>query len=150
MRNGARAIGGLILALGFLLIACSAQKNSAPSTTGSASVSSPNAATASTTGPAPQSSGPAQPAAGLEISVQIHNGTVTPLNAQYDATVGEQITLRVDSDVADELHVHSVPEHEFEVLPKAGQVFSFSVAVPGQVAIELHHSGKTVATLIVR
>lgn len=75
---------------------------------------------------------------------------VTPLNAQFDATVGQPITLRVDSDVAEELHVHSVPEHEYEVLPKPGQVFTFSVDVPGQVAIELHHADKTVATLIVR
>lgn len=146
MHNGLRPVGGLVLALGFLLIACSAQKSSTPSTSESASTTSPGAATAST-----QPSGSSQPAAaGLEIPVQIHGGTVTPLNAQFDAKVGEQITLRVDSDVDEELHVHSVPEHEFEVLPKAGQVFSFNVAVPGQVAIELHHSGKTVATVIVR
>jgi hypothetical protein len=146
MHHALRPVGGLILALGFLLIACSPQKSSTPGASETASTTSPSAATASTQPP-----GSSQPAAaGLEIPVQIRGGTVTPLNAQFDAKVGETITLRVDSDVAEELHVHSVPEHEFEVLPKVGQVFSFSVAVPGQVAIELHHSGKTVATLIVR
>ena len=88
--------------------------------------------------------------AGLVIPVQISQGTVTPTNAEFEARVGEPITVRVDSDVDEELHVHSVPEHEYEIKPAAGQTFTFSVAVPGQVAIELHHSDKTVATVTVR
>jgi hypothetical protein len=75
---------------------------------------------------------------------------VTPTNAEFAARVGEPITLNVDSDVDEELHVHSVPEHEYEIKPAAGQTFTFSVTVPGQVAIELHHSDKTVATVTVR
>lgn len=146
MRNGRRSLGG-ILALGLVLSACSTQKTS---TSGASASAAPSAASASPAGPLPQSPGTSQQPGGLQIPVQIHGGTVTPLNARFDAKVGEPITLRVDSDVADELHVHSVPDHEFEVLPKAGQVFSFTVSVPGQVAIELHNLGKTVATLIVR
>lgn len=84
------------------------------------------------------------------IAVQIVGGVVTPTNERVDAKVGEKITIKVDSDVDEELHVHSVPNHEFEVLPTRGQVFTFSVDLPGQVAIELHHSDKTVATLVVR
>ncbi len=82
--------------------------------------------------------------------MQIIHGSVTPTNAEYDARVGETITIRVDSDVEEELHVHSVPEHEFQIVPGQSQAFSFSVAVPGRVAIELHHSDVTVATLMVR
>lgn len=82
--------------------------------------------------------------------MQIHGGTVTPLNATFDAAVGQPITLRVDSDVADMLHVHSVPEHEYQVMAAPGQEFTFSADVPGQVAIELHHADKTVATVMVR
>lgn len=147
MGNGRASVGGIIVVLGLLLSGCSTQKTS-PS--GASESAAPSAASASPASPSPQSPSASQPAAGLQIPVRIHGGAVTPLNARFDAKVGEPITLRVDSDVADELHVHSVPDHEFEVLPKAGQVFSFTVSVPGQVAIELHNLGKTVATLIVR
>ena len=46
--------------------------------------------------------------------------------------------MRVNSDVADELHVHSTPEHTFKIEPKPAQQFQFTVDVPGKVEIELH------------
>lgn len=87
---------------------------------------------------------------GLVLDVAIDAGTVSPVNERFDAVVGEPVTLRVDSDAEDELHVHSVPEHSFDVTAASGQIFEFTVDVPGTVAIELHHSGKTVANLVVR
>ena len=86
---------------------------------------------------------------GVVIDVVIENGTVTPGNERIEATVGEDITVRIDSDADDELHVHAVPEHSFEIHPGT-QETQFSVDVPGQVAVELHDTGKTVATLLVR
>lgn len=125
-----------------ICVSCSSQPNtqSSPSVTPPATVATSRAAGPST----------GQSNAGLVIPVQISQGTVTPTNAELEARVGEPITVRIDSDVDEELHVHSVPEHEFEVKPAAGQIFSFIVAIPGQVAIELHHSDKTVATVTVR
>lgn len=117
-----------VLILAALTAGCSSKTETAPSAT-----------TSSTSAPA-----------SLTIPVSIAKGVVTPGNGVYDATVGEPITLNVDSDVADELHVHSVPEHEFEVKPGAGQIFTFTVTVPGQVVVELHSSDKTVATLNVQ
>jgi hypothetical protein len=90
------------------------------------------------------------PAPGLVVGITIAGGTVTPTNATLQAKLDEPITLRVDSDVADELHVHSVPDHEFEVRVATGQSFEFTVDVPGSVAIELHHLNRTVATIQVR
>ncbi|WP_236077485.1 hypothetical protein [Rhodococcus sp. P1Y] len=87
---------------------------------------------------------------GLVLDVAIEAGTVSPVNERFDAVVGELVTLRVDSDAEDELHIHSVPEHSFDVTAASGQIFEFTVDVPGTVAIELHHSGKTVANLVVR
>jgi hypothetical protein len=84
------------------------------------------------------------------IDVRISQGTVTPTNERIDVAVGQTVTVRVDSDADDELHVHAVPEHSFEIHPGTGQQTQFSVEVPGQVALELHESGKTVATLLVR
>jgi plastocyanin len=91
-----------------------------------------------------------QTPAGLVVDITISNGTVTPANAELDAKVGQPITFRVTSDAADELHVHSVPDHEFEVEAKPNQTFQFSVDVPGQVEVELHKLDRTVATIQVQ
>lgn len=89
-------------------------------------------------------------AAGLTIEVAIANGQVTPTNATLQARVKEQITLRVTSDVADEMHVHSVPDHKFEIAAAPNQTFQFSVDVPGNVDVELHHLKRTIATIQVQ
>ncbi|MEV3905229.1 hypothetical protein AB0K11_23150 [Mycobacterium sp. NPDC050551] len=86
----------------------------------------------------------------LTIEVKIQGGEVTPTNAALQAKVGQPIVIRVDSDAADELHVHSVPEHSFPVEAKPGQQFQFTVDVPGNVDIELHDAGKVVATIQVQ
>jgi hypothetical protein len=88
------------------------------------------------------------PAAGnLTVEVTIAKGQVTPVNATLQARVKQPITFRVTSDVADELHVHSVPDHEFEIAAAPNQTFQFSVDVPGNVDVELHHLDRTVATI---
>ena len=86
----------------------------------------------------------------LVVDVTIANGQVTPVNATLQAKVGQPITFRVSSDAADELHVHSVPDHEFKVAAAPNQTFQFSVDVPGNVDVELHHLDRTVATVQVR
>ena len=88
--------------------------------------------------------------AGLVVDITIANGQVTPSNATLAAKVSEPITLRVTSDAADELHVHSVPDHKFQVAAAANQTFQFNVDVPGNVDVELHHLDRTVATIQVR
>ncbi|VFA90804.1 Uncharacterised protein [Nocardia farcinica] len=93
-------------------------------------------------------SNPAEDA--VVVDVRIAGGTVTPTNAQAEAKVGRPITLVVDSDAEDELHVHASPEHTFPVRVGAGQRFTFTVDVPGRVEVELHDAGRTVTTLLVR
>lgn len=100
--------------------------------------------------PAPGGTSTSAQAAGLTIEVTIANGQVKPTNATLQAKVGEQITLRVTSDVTDELHVHSVPDHKFEIAAAPNQTFQFSVDVPGNVDAELHHLKRTIATIQVR
>ncbi|WP_410875259.1 hypothetical protein [Nocardia sp. A7] len=108
--------------------------------TGCASADEP----AATTGPADE------PASTRTIDIRIANGAVSPANTRTEAEVGQRIVLRVDSDTTDELHVHSAPAHTFPVAAAVGQEFAFTVTVPGQVEIELHHLGRTVTTLLVR
>ncbi len=86
----------------------------------------------------------------LTVDVTIAKGQVTPVNATLQARVNQPITFRVSSDAVDELHVHSVPGHEFKVAAAPNQTFQFSVDVPGNVDVELHHLDRTVATIQVR
>lgn len=86
----------------------------------------------------------------LVIDVTIKGGEVTPTNAQLQGKVKNPIVIRVNSDAADELHVHSVPEHTFKIEPKAGQQFQFTVDVPGTVDVELHQLNRTVASIQVQ
>jgi hypothetical protein len=86
----------------------------------------------------------------LDIDVDIKGGNVTPTNQQLQAGLKEQIIIRVNSDAADELHVHSTPEHKFNIEAKPMQIFQFTVGVPGKVDVELHKLNKTIATIQVQ
>jgi heme/copper-type cytochrome/quinol oxidase subunit 2 len=90
------------------------------------------------------------PATALDVNVTIANGQVNPSNATLQAKVKQPITFHVTSDAADELHVHSVPDHKFQIAAAPNQTFQFSVDVPGNVEVELHHLDRTVATIQVR
>lgn len=104
---------------------------------------------ASTVSPSDMSNEQAPPTR-LVIEVTIKGGTVTPTNEQLQSAVNEQIVIRVNSDVADELHVHSTPEHTFKIEAKPAQSFQFTVDVPGTVDVELHQLKKTIATIQVQ
>ena len=54
------------------------------------------------------------------------------------------------ADAPDELHVHSTPDHEFEIAAAPNQTFQFTVDVPGSVDVEIHKLDKTVASIQVR
>jgi hypothetical protein len=99
---------------------------------------------------APQLSDQQAPPTRLVIDVTIKGGEVTPTNAQFQSGAKETIVVRVNSDVADQLHVHSTPEHTFNVEAKDGQSFQFTVDVPGRVDIELHELKRTIGTVTVR
>ncbi len=90
------------------------------------------------------------PPARLVVEVTIKGGQVTPTNEQLEAALNQPIIFRVASDVADELHVHSDPEHNFKIEAKPGQSFQFTVNVPGKVDVELHQLKKTIATIAVQ
>ncbi len=114
----------------------------AASTAASTSSQEASAATTSVTAPAAN--------AATVIPVTIAAGVVTPTNAEASAAVGQPIVLEVSSDATDSIHVHSVPEHVFDVAARAGQRFEFTVGVPGRVDVELHDLNRTVVTIAVR
>lgn len=113
-------------------------------------------ATSSPTGPpsstaAPELTDQQAPPTRLVVDVTIKGGEVTPTNEALQSGLNEPVVFRVTSDAADELHVHSNPEHSFAITatPEAQQ-FQFTPTVPGRIDVELHDLGKTVATITVQ
>jgi cytoskeletal protein RodZ len=87
----------------------------------------------------------------VEIEVEIENGQVTPSGERVDVKIGEPIRFVVDSDAADELHVHSTPTHTFRVKPgDDDKQFEFTLNQPGVVEVELHELGDVVVSLAAR
>lgn len=117
---------------------------SGPATTAGPSPGAPTGTATPFVAAAPPSS-----AAGPVVPIVIAAGAVTPTNAEAEATVGQPIVLDVSSDAVDSIHVHSVPARVFEVQPRPGQRFEFTVDVPGRVDVELHDLNRTVVTIAV-
>jgi hypothetical protein len=64
-------------------------------------------------------------------------------------TKGDQVRFRVNSDVADEIHVHGYDFHKD--VAKGGSVsFSFPAKIDGVFVIELENAGEQIAELRVR
>jgi major membrane immunogen (membrane-anchored lipoprotein) len=84
------------------------------------------------------------------VDISIKDGTVTPQGARVDATVGQKVTLHITSDADEAIHVHSEPEHEYELGPGDDVKKSFTVHTPGVVAVEAHHLDLTIVRVVVR
>jgi hypothetical protein len=84
----------------------------------------------------------------VTVDITESGGKIEPVGQVVKASTGQDITLVVTSDADDEIHVHSDPEHEFEV--KAGdqqQKFTFSVDTPGTIVVESHELDVTILKL---
>ena len=141
-----RSMPLIALAAAALLVAgCGGGSNESASTASESAAAGAPSSTA-----APQLTDQQTAPERLVVDIAIKGGAVTPTNEQLQAAVGVPIVLRVDSDAADELHVHSNPEHTFAVEPKSGQSFQFTAEVPGRVDVELHELNRTIATITVQ
>jgi hypothetical protein len=81
---------------------------------------------------APSGKGP------VRIQITERNGSIQPRGDTVRAGTGEPVVLVVDSDAADEIHVHSEPDHEFMVNAGHKQTFRFSIGDPGTYEVESH------------
>ena len=84
------------------------------------------------------------------VSIVIKDGKVTPQGDRVEVKVGQQVTLKITSDADEEIHVHSDPEHTYEVAAGESISESFTIDTPGQVAVEAHHLDVTIVQLVVR
>ncbi len=134
-----RAIGtGLA---GLALTACSAGSVSTQSV-------APSPPTVITSGPsAPPSPSVASAVPGPRvIAVTVAGGTVSGVESRVAARLGEQLVVRVTSDVADEVHLHGY-DLRAEV-PAGGTVdIPLTATIPGGFEVELEGSGRTLFQL---
>jgi plastocyanin len=142
----ATAAATLLLAA-TLLAGCG---SSEPDAAGATEAAPAPAATSASSAPSPSAAAEPAEDAGVVVDITIEDGEATPQGDRVEAEVGQTITLNITSDAAEEIHVHSDPEHTWEVAAGESITETFSVETPGQVAVEAHHLGVTIVQLVVR
>jgi hypothetical protein len=98
------------------------------------------------------SSGPSDgaPAKPVTVTITEKDGAISPDDGHIvDVHKGQQVQIVVTTDTADEIHVHSVPEHEFEVRAGASaeRLPPFFLSTPGRFVVESHGLDLTLVTL---
>lgn len=81
------------------------------------------------------------------VTITEKDGSISASSDLVQADAGQKVMFMVTSDQADEIHVHSDPEHEFEVKPGPEQTFTFTVDTPGTVEVESHGLDQTILKL---
>ena len=100
--------------------------------------------------PNPDQSSAAEPSEDVVVDIAVKDGKVTPQGDRVEMKVGQKVTLHITSDAHETIHVHSEPEHEYEIGEGDDIEKSFTIDKPGQIAVEAHHLGVTIAQLVVR
>jgi hypothetical protein len=85
-------------------------------------------------------------AAGRRIEVSVADGRVSGATGRVPVEVGEQVTLAMTSDVADEVHLHGY-DLTAELTPGEPAELTFPATVPGVFEVELHHAGTVLLSL---
>ena len=114
---------------------------------GTDSAASPSTAPTSTAaGSAAAASAAPTTASGQRIEVTVTGGQVSGDTGRVPVPAGDQVTLAVTSDVADEVHVHGY-DLTAELTPGAPAELSFAATIPGVFEVELHGSGEVLYQL---
>ena len=75
------------------------------------------------------------------IDVSVAGGSVTGPGSRVEAALGEDLVIRVTSDMADEVHVHGYDERA--EVPAGGTVeIPFTADIPGGFEVELEGTGQ--------
>ena len=133
----------LLVALAVLLTGCAAGQE--PAAAPALTSSSPSAPAGATSSPAAAS--PPGPTPSVRtVAITYAGGEVTGTSGREEVPVGEQVVLRITSDVAEEVHVHG---YDLEgVVPAGGSVdIPLTASLPGVFEVELHDSGKVLLQL---
>ena len=82
-------------------------------------------AAATTSAPTPAAETREAASVGVTVDIVIKDGKVTPRGKRVVVEVGQKVSRHVDSDAAEQIHVHSDPEHSYEVAPGDDKTFIF-------------------------
>jgi plastocyanin len=104
------------------------------------------AARSSTTSAADPSSAAPASVAGQRIAVQVAGGQVSGDTGRVPVPVGDQVTLMVTSDVADEVHLHGY-DLTAALTPGTPAELTFDATIPGVFEVELHEAGTVLLSL---
>lgn len=127
--------------LAVALTACSAGAERAPDAVGTPQVQ-PTASTAPVTSPSTPT--PTPTARVIELSYA--GGAVSGDTGRQTVTLGEQVVLRVTSDVAEEVHVHGYDVTQ--AVPAGSTVdIALTASIPGGFEVELHEAGTALCQL---
>jgi nitrous oxide reductase len=140
-RPGRRPVAPLVT-LVLLLAACGDDGDAiAPgdgaTTTAEASTTSSVASDTTSTAPA-----------GNVVDVEVAGGSPVGGVRHVEVPVGDELTLRVSADVADEVHVHGY-DLTADVAPGAPAELTFVADIPGQFEVELEDAGLLIVELLV-
>jgi hypothetical protein len=80
------------------------------------------------------------------VHITIKHGRVTPHGDRIDVEVGKPVVLRIEADVAGEIHVHSTPEQHVD-FPRGASTTTLTIDRPGIVDVEDHALDKVIVQL---
>ena len=86
---------------------------------------------------------------GTVLAVTVRSGSVVEGGSRQRATLNQPVTIRVTSDVADEVHVHGY-EKKFPVAAGQRGEVTFVANIPGVFEVEFERTHKLLFTLEVR
>ena len=74
------------------------------------------------------------------VAINYAGGKVSGVQGRVKAALGSTVTLRVSSDVAEEVHLHGY-DKRVDVAAGGSVQLSFVASIPGVFALELERSG---------
>ena len=80
------------------------------------------------------------------IEITYAGGQITPPPTKIEVPIGTKVTIRVTSDVAEQVHNH-YNDQEINIGPGGTAVFVFTATEPGVYEVELHHANKVLMQL---
>lgn len=119
----------LLVVVVLLLAGCSAGSDPDGATPPASTVPDATSAAAS---PAP---------AARVLDVTFAGGEVSGVEGRVDVEKGEQLVLRITSDVEEEIHVHGYDLYA-DLVPGQTAQLAFTADLPGSYEVELHDAGR--------
>ncbi|MGY1754701.1 hypothetical protein [Blastococcus sp. SYSU D01042] len=136
-----------VAALALLLPLAACAGTDAEAGDDAAATSSSTPATGSGTTAEPAEAAPAAPVErGTRIEVRVTGGGVAGDTGRVPVAAGEQVTLAITGDTADEVHVHGY-DLIADLVPGTPAEIAFTADIPGVFEVELHDAGTVLLTL---